>query len=345
VRLLAVALAAAGAATFIGGGGATSAATPAPGGRFLVYATPPGVGGGACDAPNCQPDRAWVWRAAIDGTKRKRLTNGLLPSVSPDGRWVAFVRARRDGIQTEIDVIGSRGGPVRRVRRLDEGNESLFELVWAPDSRRLVTLGSRGTVGLSLHGATTVLNADGAGRISFSPDGSQLAYMKTLKTPNGEYRTDVYVTSLNGGDPARVTNDGASHSPAWGKAGIAFLRGDGNVWIAQTDGSGLRQLTGGQLQMVPITWSRDGKRLLAENTPAHNGRLWAIDGATGAARPITDWVGGLDALALSRDGRTILATTGHGGFFGCAGKIETIPYAGGRPRVLIPRMCHASWNG
>src|SRR6266852_5046916 len=109
MRLVAGVFAVGGAAVgFIGWGAAISAAVPAPSRRVLVYATPPVVYG-VC-RPECRPDRAWVWRASVDGLKRVRLTHGLAPVVSPDGRRVAFVRARRDGTQTEIDVIGSRGG-------------------------------------------------------------------------------------------------------------------------------------------------------------------------------------------------------------------------------------------
>jgi len=343
MRLLAVVFAVGGVAFgFIGWGAAISAAVPAPSGRVLVYATPPGVGYGVC-RPGCRPDRAWVWRASVEGLKRVRLTHGLAPVVSPDGRRVAFVRARRDGTETEIDVIGSRGGAVRRLMRLT-AKEPVYKLIWAPDSRRLVAAFVGRVVSLSPNGEAAILGGADLGQISFSPDGSQLAYVKTVKTLVG-HLSDVYVTSLGGGEPRRITSEGDAEAPVWGTDGIAFLRNDGNIWIVQPGGTGLRQLTLGSLWIRPVAWSQDGMRLLGENPPHRNGRLWAVDGRTGAARTITGWVGGLDALGLSRDGRTILATTGHGGFQGCVGRIETIPYAGGRARVLLPQICDASWNG
>lgn len=313
--------------------------------RLLVFSTPANVSPGGRDTnPEYRPDQAWVWRSALDGRKKRRLTHGLAPAVSPDGRWIAFLRERRDGTETEIDVISSRGGRTRRLRSLDQSDGVVFRLVWAPDSQRVLTLGSR-ILSVSLDGKTLVVDPDGAGWISFSPDGSSFAYTKSIKTPSGSYASDLYVTSLSGGPPRRVTNDGIAYQPAWGPAGIASPHGDGDLWLVQPDGSELRRLTTGQLRIIPVAWSRDGRRLLAENPPHHNGRLWAVDGETGSARPLTPWVGGLEALAVSADGRTILATTGHGGQIGCGGVIETIPYAGGRPRVLLRHMCNASWNG
>jgi tricorn protease-like protein len=193
--LLAAVFAVAGAAVvFIGWGATTSAAVPAPPSRLLVYATPPGVGDGAC-RPECRPDRAWVWRAAVDGRKRARLTHGLAPTVSPDGRWVAFVRERRDGTQTEIDLIGSSGGSVRRLMHL-EAQKPVYKLSWASDSGRLVA-----------EFVGRLVTAANLGQISFSPDGSQIAYVKTAKAPRG-YFSDVYVTSVSGGAARRITSEG-----------------------------------------------------------------------------------------------------------------------------------------
>jgi len=225
-----------------------------------------------------------------------------------------------------------------------EAQKPAYKLSWAPDSGRLVGEFVGRLVSLSPDGEITSLDAAAnLGQISFSPDGLQIAYVKTVIAPRG-YLSDVYVTSVSGGAARRITSEGDADGLAWGRDGIAFLRNDGNDWIVQPDGSGLRQLTRGSFWIRPVAWSQDGTRLLGENPPTHNGRLWAVDGQTGTARTITGWVGGLDALALSRDGRTILATTGHGGFVGCAGRIETIPYAGGRARVLLPQICDASWN-
>ncbi|MEU5261668.1 S9 family peptidase [Amycolatopsis sp. NPDC021455] len=59
------------------------------------------------------------------------------PSISPDGRWVAFLRAGEgkgaDG-SPQLHVMPSGGGEARRLTSLHLG---IGEPVWAPDSRRV----------------------------------------------------------------------------------------------------------------------------------------------------------------------------------------------------------------
>ena len=88
----------------------------------------------------------------------------------------------------------------------------------------------------------------------------------------------------------------------------------------------------------------DGTKLLAAIPPSHNGQLWAVDVRTGDARPLTPFVGDLYAQGLSNDGQTVLAAVGCGGMPRPYGYLETIPFAGGKPHVIVRGPCRASWN-
>jgi hypothetical protein len=52
---------------------------------------------------------------------------------------------------------------------------------------------------------------------------------------------------------------------------------------------------------------------------------------------------GYEGLALSRDGRTVLAATG-GADPSNRHDIITVPYAGGRAKVLVRNSFNADWN-
>jgi hypothetical protein len=76
----------------------------------------------------------------------------------------------------------------------------------------------------------------------------------------------------------------------------------------------------------------------------NNGKLYAVDVASGAARPLTPFVGDLYAQGLSRNGRTVLAAIGCGELATPYGLVETIPFTGGHPTVLVRGPCRASSN-
>jgi hypothetical protein len=76
----------------------------------------------------------------------------------------------------------------------------------------------------------------------------------------------------------------------------------------------------------------------------HNGKLYSVNVSTGEAKDLTGFVGDLYAQGLSRNGTTILAAIGCGGTLSPFGRVETIPFAGGRPTVIARGPCRASWN-
>ena len=79
-------------------------------------------------------------RVALDGGGEAAWTHGprdSAPSISPDGRWVAFLRAGEgkgaDG-SPQLHVMPADGGDARQLTALQLG---AGEPVWAPDSRRI----------------------------------------------------------------------------------------------------------------------------------------------------------------------------------------------------------------
>ncbi|TVT59368.1 S9 family peptidase [Amycolatopsis rhizosphaerae] len=80
--------------------------------------------------------RGALWRAGLDG-EVSRWTHGehdSAPAISPDGRWVAFLRAESAKDRPQLHVIPAGGGDARRLTALPLGAGAP---VWAPDSRRI----------------------------------------------------------------------------------------------------------------------------------------------------------------------------------------------------------------
>jgi dipeptidyl aminopeptidase/acylaminoacyl peptidase len=107
-----------------------SAPTLTPDGRLLAVA----VGRIDLDADEY---RAELWLMPTDGSAPpRRFTSGrrdVRPRFSPDGRWLAFLRAGDDD-KPQLHVMATDGGEPRRVGEHPLGVESF---AWSPDSTRI----------------------------------------------------------------------------------------------------------------------------------------------------------------------------------------------------------------
>ena len=275
------------------------------------------------------------WVSQLDGSHAKQLGSGDYPALSPDGRFIAFVRG------LGLLVMPSAGGPAERVHTYPWSHPGVSEVPrWAPDSRHLAFETKAGLVILDpVSHVRHVLPAevDYLG-FAFSPDSRRIVY-----TAKG----DLYVIPARGGTPVRLTYDHESSAPVWGKPGIAFVRSThgefSDIWLLDVRTHHIRQLTHRRTGAGPVAFSADGKELLAAYWPSNAGRLWAVDVASGAERPITPWVGDLVPQGFSADGGTVLALAGCG-VGPMYGEVETIPFAGGKPHVIVEGPCGASWN-
>jgi len=79
-----------------------------------------------------------LWMLPVAGGAARQLTsdkaNETQPSVSPDGKWIAFVSRRGDDTENQIYVMAMDGGEARRVTDIPTG---VSIPKWFPDSRHL----------------------------------------------------------------------------------------------------------------------------------------------------------------------------------------------------------------
>ena len=79
-----------------------------------------------------------LWLIPVAGGSARQLTSDKAsdtqPTVSPDGKWVAFVSKRGEDTESQIYVIAVDGGEARRVTNIPTG-ASVPK--WFPDSSRL----------------------------------------------------------------------------------------------------------------------------------------------------------------------------------------------------------------
>jgi dipeptidyl aminopeptidase/acylaminoacyl peptidase len=82
-----------------------------------------------------------LWRVPLDGTPARQLTSDKAsdtqPTVSPDGKWIAFISKRGDDTESQVYVIATDGGEARRLTNLPTG-ASVPK--WFPDSRHVAVV-------------------------------------------------------------------------------------------------------------------------------------------------------------------------------------------------------------
>ena len=296
--------------------------------------------------------RPSVYVADDDGSGAHRIGRGRDPVVSPDGRWVAWI-APGSPQQVMLRRADRRG----RARGLSRSSQ-VGDLRFSPDSTQLgMALRNR----LSVHHIptrSTFTAANGYLRgFSFSPDSTSVVYATSGRDDDYDAPTDLYTLEFDAGPRTRITRDRKSLNPLWGAAGIIHDRqrvrdGDApsyNVFEIQPDGGSLRRITSLRIPrlvsgLVPLELSAGGGRLLAEFVGQDTRAAFAVDPKTGKTRLLGKRAeGGFVGFDLSADGRTVLGHSG-GPDPGARHDVVTVPYRGGRPKVLVKNAAFPDWS-
>jgi len=110
----------------------------------------------------------------------------------------------------------------------------------------------------------------------FSPDGSQVLYVHS-----GSEGSSLWRVSMVGGSPRRVVDNAVEG--AWSPDGkhLAFLRlsdnlKQGEVWVADADGSAERRLHADAGALRWLSWSPRGDRLMSASVPLANAAIYYL---------------------------------------------------------------------
>jgi eukaryotic-like serine/threonine-protein kinase len=266
-----------------------------------------------------------------------------LPSVSPDGRMLAFVR--RSGVLTgelHVQALSTGFAPIGEPRRLLADGRFYHGVAWSANGRDvIVSSGNQGDVGLwriPLRGPEQLERLSPSGdewrqpAVALRQD--RLAFTSARWDDNiwslalsAEGRAAGSPTSLIGSTRsernARFSQDGAR---------IAFesqRSGTQEVWVADRDGRNALQLTsfnGGQGGTA--AWSPDGKSIAYDlRNEDGRGDIYVIPARGGAPRRITNHPADDLVPSWSRDGQSIYFGSTRSGTF----QIWKLSPQGGEP--------------
>jgi dipeptidyl aminopeptidase/acylaminoacyl peptidase len=254
-------------------------AGPASSGAF------PGVNGPIAYTESLTGFKDQIWSVTADGTNKIRLSNApdndnTRANWNANGDQVAYIRSTDDPTVTDLYVMNADGTDARPVVT---GIKFGSYPSWSPDGSKIAYNENLGTI--------WTVNADGSNKQAligedpngtefgtspqWSPDGTKIAFSKIIAAdPNcpGQFKADLYLMNTSGGNLEQLTSDPcSSYEP---------------------------------------TWSPDGQRIAYTTDRGFDEDIWVIDAQPGAQQQqLTDAIGNDSSPSWSPDGTMIAFET------------------------------------
>ncbi len=322
-----------------------------------------------------------LWRVDRQGGMASRLTTDggydLMPRFSPDGKTIAFT-GEYDG-NVDVYKIPAQGGAVTRLTFHSDvvqkpptrwGPDNMV-VSWTPNGENIVFLSRRNTWNSwfgqlfevnRLGGLPQQLPLPKGGVLSYSPDGSKIAYnrifrnFRTWKRYTGGLAQDVWIYDLKTHNIQRVTKwKGTDTYPMWYKNTIYFASDRGsnhrlNLWAYNTDTKQFRQIT--HFKDYDIDWPslgnngivfQNGGSLYVLDLPSEKLNKTEVAVPNDGTRTRPRWVN-VNKMIRSFD----IAPNGKRALFGARGDLFTVPAKHGAIRNITltsgAQEQYASWS-
>jgi Tol biopolymer transport system component len=277
-----------------------------------------------------------IHQVFLETLERRRLTQAPVGAgdwrfeVSPNGQTLAFIRYERPGI-ADLFVVPMRGGEPRRI---SDWNRALTGLSWTPNGREIVysieepvasrlwripadsATPGRGSpiTDISTEAANPSISRPMPGqpaRLAFQTitrDVDIRMMDLEARTVNDTIESKPFSNSTRIEGPARFSPDGSRIAFA------SFRSGEPEMWVANRDGSGLRQITSlGAPELVVGAWSPDGQRIAFDAAIAGNSDIYVVGVDGGHLRRLTSEASIDATLSWSGDGRWVYFSSTRAG--------------------------------
>jgi Tol biopolymer transport system component len=263
-----------------------------------------------------------IYLVSVDSGTKKKLSSPVttdigdyFPAFSPDGRYLAFVRATS---QRWINDIYIQPLPSGTMRRVTFDQKTISGLAWVSDDRLAFSsnrAGSNTLWTIPIHGgAPQAIEAAGwnATKPAALPSQHKLIYTRSFRI------TDIWRLALPGVQDQHPSprvevigsqgeNDSAQFSPD-GKQ-IAFISdrsGTRQLWVSNADGTGAAELTHSRgLPVGTPRWSPDSREIAYDSVDNGHSVIYIVSAAGGFSQlfAASNWDDMMPSW--SRDGKFI----------------------------------------
>ena len=318
-----------------------------------------GVGfGSRFSRPESRAERGSLKITPITGSG-----NVISASISPDGRYVAYVESEQGRQGLWLKQLA--GG--QTLRLIPDQNVFYWGHTFTPDGNSIVfgqkspADGSGGLFSIStLGGAPRRLLSDMDSQVSFSPDGKRFAYTR-LRHPTPE-QTSLMIAAADGGNPTVLATVKLPEyvagiffgAPAWSPDGSTIVTAVGRqgsqgseararlVRVAVEGGAMTTLADPGWVAAAQAGWLPDGKSLLviARAADQANTQIWSVSYPGGDVLPVIADLNDHRIISLTRDGRSLVSVSGL-----VSAGVWTLPLRGSGKLTRVSRSTTDGLNG
>jgi Tol biopolymer transport system component len=302
-----------------------------------------------------------VYYAEDNGKGEHQIGVGRNAKISPDGETVIYEKETGSGAEMRLYSIALGKGQ----RLLNPWRES-FVFAWSPDSSMIAALQGplNGKATLRIinleNGKRTKVGTGYFNGVSFSPESDEIVY-GVANTPDYPPKSDISKYSIETGKTVKLSHNGTSVYPLWSPNGqIVFARqlgaksrqyGPANqLFVMNEEGQRISQVTHTEVNplaqgLTPVAFSENGNRLLTEFGGQDQSYAVAVNMVSGAEKALTkNPETGFVGSGISADGTTVLGTTGLGFGGNPHPKVVTVPWGGGKQKVLVAGAYEPTWS-
>jgi WD40 repeat protein len=300
--------------------------------------------------------------ANANGSGARILGKGSLPTISPNGQLVSL--GTQGGNHPSLLVYSSAG---KVVGKFFNGKQvAVGGFAWSADSRYLAvgltdvnTVNKIGRSGLAIIDTQTdktYMVAHGmVSGLSWSPSGDSVVFGLS-SSPNFSGGWNLYTSGPNTISLDKITTNNNSLNPVWGKLGIAYdqrtNRGKNSsprYQITLLNGSHLTQITHLKLTflqdgLVPVAVSANGADMIADFVGEDTSIAYTVNLKTHAVAQVKVGHQSVTPGGISQNGKRVLVVVGGFEQPASAGKVETVPFGGGKATVIVAHGDFPSWN-
>lgn len=237
-----------------------------------------------------------LWVATADGSAPPRKIydgDATMPNWSPNGTRIAFNQALSIDRHVSVLTIPASGGEPVLVE--GEAGEIAWNPVWAPDGRYLYFISNRGgspniwRSAIDENSGTPrdtpqpiTTPASVVAHLSLSADGKKISYSAVSETQNIQQLPFDPVKGEPLGAPVNVTTGSrywANPDPSPDGKQVVFysqIQPEGDLYIINADGTGLRQLTADTAIDRMPHWSPDGNWIACFSDRDGRLEVWTV---------------------------------------------------------------------
>jgi serine/threonine protein kinase len=274
-----------------------------------------------------EPDN--IFLASLENFEIRQLTSApsgiwgdANPSISPDGKAVAFVRVKTWAVADLYAVPISGGEP----KPLTFDNRDIQGIAWTADSREIVFSSNRGGSQrfwrVAAKGGREPEPLLAGGQLSrspaISPVGRRLAYVEgnynsdiwrieTARPPKGNFSPVKIISSSREEWNADVSPDGKRI------VFDSYRSGTQEIWLCDSDGNNAVRLTYLNSNSGSPRWSPDGRSIAFDSRPEGQSYIYVIAPEGGKPRRLTLHPSVAMVPSWSRDGAWVYFVSNRSG--------------------------------